>query len=134
MEKFVVLVVGSGCRECAIVKKLIEDTKKNINLEIISFTTTNNPYLVKNCHIWNVDNYDIIQLENFLNNYKYLQGKLDIAIIGPEAPLENGYADLLQQHNIPCLGPTKFYAEIETSKIFTRDFLQKNLCHTQLVL
>lgn len=125
MEKFVVLVVGSGCRECAIIKKLIEDTK-NINLEIISFTTTNNPYLVKNCHMWNVDNYELIQLENFINNYKYLEGKLNYAIIGPEAPLENGYADLLQKHNIPCLGPTKIYAQIETSKIFTREFLQNN--------
>jgi phosphoribosylamine--glycine ligase len=49
---------------------------------------------------------------------------IDIAFIGPEAPLANGLADLLGKQGIACIGPTQELATIETSKIFARTLLQ----------
>ena len=51
--------------------------------------------------------------------------QIDIAIIGPEAPLECGLADILWQQGVRTIGPKKILAQIETSKAFTRHLLQK---------
>ena len=48
-----------------------------------------------------------------------------MAIIGPEAPLEHGVADALEECGIAVIGPKKKLAQIETSKAFTRDLMQK---------
>ncbi|MDP7529481.1 MAG: phosphoribosylamine--glycine ligase, partial [Candidatus Marinimicrobia bacterium] len=53
------------------------------------------------------------------------QCSADLAIIGPEAPLESGVADALWSAGIPTVGPKKAHAQIETSKGFTRDLLAK---------
>jgi phosphoribosylamine--glycine ligase len=49
----------------------------------------------------------------------------DLAIIGPEEPLAAGVVDKLQQLDIPCVGPTRSLARIESSKSFTRQLLAK---------
>ena len=54
-----------------------------------------------------------------------LQWKINLAIIGPEAPLEKGLADAFEQHGILTVGPKKKFAQLETSKAFTRDLLKK---------
>ena len=53
-----------------------------------------------------------------------LKNKIDIAIIGPEAPLEMGIVDELQKSGIGCVGPTKAAARIETDKAFMRDLFE----------
>ncbi len=58
-------------------------------------------------------------------------GKLILAIIGPEAPLEKGLADALWEHAIPTIGPKKQLAQIETSKAFARD-LHKKISYTRI--
>lgn len=50
----------------------------------------------------------------------------DLAIIGPEEPLAAGVADMLAQMGIPCVGPTRSLARLETSKSFTRNLLSKH--------
>jgi phosphoribosylamine--glycine ligase len=50
----------------------------------------------------------------------------DFVVIGPEEPLAEGVVDLLQEKlGIPCVGPTKALAELESSKSFTRDLLSE---------
>jgi phosphoribosylamine--glycine ligase len=49
----------------------------------------------------------------------------DLAIIGPEEPLEAGYVDALGEHNIPAFGPSADLAAIETSKSWTRSLIDK---------
>ncbi len=51
--------------------------------------------------------------------------KIDLAVIGPEAPLSLGVVDALAQIGIPSFGPTKQLAQLETSKSFTRDLMKK---------
>lgn len=50
----------------------------------------------------------------------------DLAIIGPEEPLEAGFVDALQALGIPTFGPTKRLAAIESSKSWTRRLLDRN--------
>lgn len=51
--------------------------------------------------------------------------KPDFAFIGPEEPLECGVVDALQRLGIPCVGPTKPLAQLESSKSFARELLSK---------
>ncbi len=51
--------------------------------------------------------------------------RIDFAIIGPEAPLVVGIVDALEKSGIPCVGPKIEAAQLEGSKIFTRDLLEK---------
>ena len=118
-----VLIIGSGARECIIVKKLLEDSKKlNINLNIVCIGTTLNPYMKINTTLYIVSKLDIYNLDNILN----IIDKIDFVFIGPENPLELGFSNYLKDKNISCIGPLKEYAKIETSKIYCREFLKKH--------
>ena len=50
---------------------------------------------------------------------------IDFVIVGPEAPLTNGVADILQNENIHVFGPDSKAAELEGSKIFMKDLCKK---------
>ena len=119
-----ILLVGSGARECAILKKLINDGEKiNAEFKIVCIGTNKNPYIVAHSEFYLVDNLDLPNLEKMLNKLDFI---LDYAIVGPENPLECGYADFLLEKDIKCFGPLKKYATIETSKIFTRNFIKSS--------
>jgi phosphoribosylamine--glycine ligase len=47
-------------------------------------------------------------------------------IVGPEAPLANGLVDSLMNAGIRCFGPSKAAAEIESSKVFSKDFMMRH--------
>lgn len=48
-----------------------------------------------------------------------------IVIIGPEAPLENGIVDELENLGIKAIGPNKYAAQLETSKLFAKEIMKK---------
>ena len=50
---------------------------------------------------------------------------IDFVIIGPEDPLAEGVVDFFNKLNIDCIGPNKFYSQIESSKIFTKRIYEK---------
>ena len=50
---------------------------------------------------------------------------IDLAVIGPEAPLAEGIVDLFESRGIPTFGPNQPAAAIEASKVFAKDLLQK---------
>jgi len=54
------------------------------------------------------------------------QNKIELTIVGPEAPLVAGIVDLFQDNELPCFGPTKAAAQLEGSKAFTKDFLLRH--------
>ena len=43
--------------------------------------------------------------------------KIDLVVVGPEAPLVNGLADQCANEKIPCFGPSKAAAQLEVQKI-----------------
>ncbi len=50
---------------------------------------------------------------------------IGLTIVGPEAPLVAGLVDRFQAAGLPCFGPTQGAAQLEGSKSFTKDFLQR---------
>jgi len=54
-----------------------------------------------------------------------LEKKVDLVDIGSENPLSKGLVDVLNQHNIPSVGPTREFAKLENDRAFT-DFLLKS--------
>ena len=113
-----ILVVGSGAREHAIARSIKESKVPN---KLYCLASNRNPGIEEISEILEVGKISDPQaVTNFAAKHS-----IDLAIIGPEAPLANGVVDALQEINIPCVGPTKNLAQIETSKSFTRDLMQK---------
>jgi phosphoribosylamine--glycine ligase/phosphoribosylformylglycinamidine cyclo-ligase len=116
-----ILVIGSGGRECMIIKKLIVDSKKlNESINIICIGSNKNPYINDNTKLI-ITELNSENLTNIIRKFDVI----DFAIIGPENPLKYGIGDLLEYMRIPCIGPLKIYSQIETSKIFARQFIDK---------
>ncbi len=51
---------------------------------------------------------------------------VDLVFVGPEGPLEAGVVDALQSADIPALGPDKHRAQLESSKVFSKQFMVRN--------
>jgi len=113
-----ILVLGNGAREHAICSALSRSKK---NPEIFSFASAKNPgiyQLAKKMKI--ADLFDFAELKRFANFHK-----IDFAVLGPDDPIAAGAADALAEIGIPSIGPTKKLAQIESSKSYTRDLLEK---------
>ena len=112
-----VLVVGSGGREHAIVWKVRQSPKlKNL------YALPGNPGtmgLAENVSGLAVDNHAAIG--EFCK-----EKKIDLVIVGPEAPLAGGIADALSTQGIRCFGPQRAAAQIEGSKVFAKDFMARH--------
>jgi phosphoribosylamine--glycine ligase / phosphoribosylformylglycinamidine cyclo-ligase len=51
---------------------------------------------------------------------------VSLVVVGPEVPLADGLADLLASARIPCFGPQKACARLESSKAFAKDFMERH--------
>jgi phosphoribosylamine--glycine ligase / phosphoribosylformylglycinamidine cyclo-ligase len=125
-----IIVVGSGAREYAIIKKLRKDYNKlklTQKLEIICLMTNKNNMIHQYCD--EIFDAKLLSpsfiIDKIISDLKYNPlNKILFAIIGPEKYLQDGMSNLFLHHNIPCIGPHSLYAQIETSKSFCRDFLK----------
>ena len=114
-----ILVIGSGAREAALVYKLRKDGQTKI--KIVCLGTNKNPTIDNICRLYVFNRITCGIVESFI-----AINKIHFAIIGPENPLKDGISDLLEENGIPCIGPLSLYAQIETSKIFARQFLNNH--------
>ena len=65
-------------------------------------------------------------MENFQDLYNFIKKeKIELVIVGPEKPLVNGLVDFLDSKNIKVFGPRKNVAQLEGSKIFTKEICKK---------
>ena len=125
-----IIVVGSGAREYAIIKKLRKDYNKlklTQKLEIICLMTNKNNMIHQYCD--EIFDAKLLSpsfiIDKIISDLKYNPlNKILFAIIGPEKYLQDGMSNLFLHHNLPCIGPHSLYAQIETSKSFCRDFLK----------
>ncbi|MCP4761813.1 MAG: phosphoribosylamine--glycine ligase, partial [archaeon] len=110
-----VVLVGNGARENAIARALI---KSGATLK--AFMKANNPQITKMCN----GNIKISALNDFKALIVFAKGA-DFVVVGPESPLVVGITDALRSAGIPCVGPDIQAAQLEGSKIFTRNLLKK---------
>ncbi len=117
------LVVGSGGREYAIIKKLA------VTNDVCCYGSHFNPgicYILSNKY-GNINNIKVGKLNDFNDIIEFSkEKKVKIAVIGPEAPLEKGICDSFLDNDIKCIGPTLSNAKIEYDKYFAREFLNTN--------
>jgi len=112
-----ILVVGGGGREHAIAVAL----SRNSDVELYAAMAQANPGIVRLCR-----NFLLVKETNIQAVTRFaVQNSVDCAIIGPEAPLEAGIVDSLERAGIPCIGPTKAAARLETDKAFCRGVMKK---------
>jgi phosphoribosylamine--glycine ligase len=112
-----VLVVGGGGREHAITRAL----SFNKETTIFSVMAKRNPGIAAAA--------EEILLEKETNVPAVLRfakaRRIDYAVIGPEAPLEAGIVDRLEEEGIACMGPAVAAARLETDKAFCRDMMER---------
>ena len=53
------------------------------------------------------------------------ENQIDLTVVGPEAPLAAGIVDLFQERRLRVFGPTRAAAQIEASKVFSKNIMQK---------
>jgi phosphoribosylamine--glycine ligase len=111
-----VLIIGHGAREHVIGETLV---KSGANLySFMSFKNAGLEDLSKKIKIHSET--DFKEIITFCTDTK-----IDFAVIGPEAPLVVGIVDALEKGGIPCVGPKIEAAQLEGSKVFARNLLEK---------
>ena len=110
-----VLVVGSGGREHAIIKKI----KENKNVECI-YALPGNAGMADDAVLTGIKADDKAGIVKFA-----LDSKIDYAVVAPDNPLVDGCVDALEAEGIPCFGPQAKAAIIEGSKVFSKDLMKK---------
>ncbi|MCQ2800195.1 MAG: phosphoribosylamine--glycine ligase [Bacilli bacterium] len=110
-----VLVVGSGGREHAIIKKI----KENKSVETI-YAYPGNGGMKDDATLVAGSATDIEGVVSFSK-----ENKVDYVIVTPDDPLVLGMVDALEKEGIPCFGPRKNAAIIEGSKVFSKDLMKK---------
>lgn len=109
------LVIGGGGREHAIIKKLRENKQvKKI------YALPGNGGIGEDAQCVPIKATDVEGVLEFAKSHK-----VDFAAVIPDDPLALGMADKLREMGIPTFGPTAQAAEIESSKVFAKNLMQK---------
>jgi len=111
-----VLVVGSGGREHALAWKLAGSPKVQM-----VFVAPGNGGTAGEPGVRNVPITDLHALADFA-----AQEKVGLTVVGPEAPLAAGIVDLFRARGLRIFGPTRAAAQLESSKAFAKDFMQRH--------
>ncbi len=110
-----VLVIGSGGREHAIAYKF----KQSNHVDEV-FVAPGNAGMSDVATIVDIDSLDFERLISFVK-----ENTIDLTFVGGEIPLCNGIVDAFQQANCRIFGPSKAAAELEGSKVFSKNLMKK---------
>lgn len=110
-----VLVIGSGGREHALVWKLKQSSRVS---EI--FCAPGNAGIAALAKCVAIEASDVKKLLKFARD-----SKIDLTVVGPEAPLTLGVVDRFEKAGLRIFGPSKSAAAMEGSKVFSKDLMQK---------
>jgi len=108
-----VLIVGNGAREHALAWKITQSP--TCAKVIVAPGNAGTGHTFQNCSVPATDIAGIVALA--------ASERIDLVVVGPEEPLARGLADALRAHDIPCFGPGRDGARIESSKTWTKDLL-----------
>ena len=110
-----ILVVGSGGREHAVIWKLLQS--KHVD-EVICAPGNGGISDIAKCFSVSAEDVDgMVALAK--------SEKVDFCVVTPDDPLALGMVDAMEAAGIPSFGPTKAAAQIEASKVFAKELMQK---------
>jgi phosphoribosylamine--glycine ligase len=109
-----ILVLGAGAREHAIILALRGEAAGH---EV--FAAPGNAGIARDATIVDVDPNSPVAVTSFA-----LDERIDLVVIGPEAPLVAGVADAVRERGIPVFGPGKAAAQLEGSKSFAKRIME----------
>jgi len=118
MKKMKIMVIGEGGREDALTWKISQSP-----LVSKIFCLPGNggiSFRPKAECLSSLKATDIQGLKKFA-----LENKIDLTVVGPEAPLVEGIVDEFEKANLKIFGPQKAAAQIEGSKVFAKEFMRK---------
>jgi len=111
-----ILVIGGGGREHALVWKL----KQSARVEKI-WCAPGNGGIAEDAECIAVDASDVAKLVALAERLGP-----DLTVVGPELPLVNGVSDAFAKRSWPIVGPSRQAAQLEGSKIFSKEFLLRH--------
>ena len=115
-----ILLLGSGGREHALAWKMLQSNK--CNQLFVAPGNAGTAQIAKNIAI---NPNDFESVKQFV-----LSEKIEMVVVGPEAPLVNGVYDFFKNDaelaSIPVIGPSKYGAQLEGSKEFAKEFLVRH--------
>jgi phosphoribosylamine--glycine ligase len=111
-----ILIIGAGGREHALVWKL----KQSARVEKI-WCAPGNGGIATEADCVAADSGDVSGLVALAEKVGP-----DLTVVGPELPLVKGIVDAFVQRNWPIVGPSQQAAQLEGSKIFSKEFLQRH--------
>jgi phosphoribosylamine--glycine ligase len=117
-----VLVIGGGGREHALAWKLAQSEKVQA-----VYVAPGNGGTALDARLKNLPITDLEALADFA-----AAEKIALTVVGPEAPLAAGAVDLFRARGLRVFGPTKAAAQLESSKAFAKDFMQRHGIPTAL--
>ncbi len=110
-----VLIVGGGGREHALAWKIAQSP-----LVGKIYAAPGNPGIAKHATLVPLSADDVAGVRDFA-----VRNRIDLTVVGPEAPLVAGLADMLAREGLLVCGPSAAAAQLEGSKVFTKRILEK---------
>jgi len=114
-----ILLIGGGGREHAVAAAIKRSPQKPLLYSVMSKKNPGIAALAEDVFI--SDEKDAKAIAAFAK-----ENGIDMAFIGPEAPLSAGVSDALWAAGVPTVGPTMNCAKIETDKAWARRFIEKH--------
>jgi phosphoribosylamine--glycine ligase len=111
-----ILVLGSGAREHALSARFASE--RGVSHVICA---PGNAGIARTIAVAPVDLLDTAAVIRLVD-----RERIDLTVVGPEAPLANGLADDFEAAGRPVFGPSRAAARLETSKAFAKDFMQRH--------
>ena len=111
-----VLVIGSGGREHALAWKLAQSERVSK-----VYVAPGNGGTARDSHLENLPIQDLEALCQWAG-----EQKIDLTVVGPEAPLAAGVVDRFRAAGLRIFGPTQAAAQLESSKAFSKAFMQRH--------
>jgi phosphoribosylamine--glycine ligase len=115
-----ILLVGSGGREHALAWKI----RQSPHVTTV-FCAPGNPGIEELAELVPIKQNDITALCSFARD-----NRVDLTVVGPEQPLTEGIVDVFQSSGLTIFGPTKTASELEGSKVFAKQFMQRHAIPT----
>jgi phosphoribosylamine---glycine ligase len=117
-----ILVIGGGGREHALAWKLAQSARAQQ-----VYVAPGNGGTARDPRLKNVPITDPAALADFAQ-----REKVALTVVGPEAPLSAGVVDIFRSRGLRIFGPTQAAAQLESSKAFAKDFMQRHGIPTAL--